>query len=323
MKEGILKDVLEGRKYNTDLMLVFILTILGTMCVFLLPGGNYARVVLGLSMLIFFPGYALVSALWPEGKSDGSQDSGSPGQPGGSEKRFPDNIERIALSFGLSIVIVVLVGLLLNFTSIGITTESTVICNMIVIIVILIIAFYRRTQLPAGKAFYTDMTFPNSEPREKEEKVITIAIAICLVLAGITLAYALTVPNVEQHYTSFYILNANGTAQDYPVNLTVTSIGTVIVGVSCHEYASTDYTILVGIEGANDTQTYNNWEQTYLLSSTNLITRNITLDHMDSFEDEFSFNIPNAGTYKITWQLYIGGTPTEYSTHLWVNVHDN
>ena len=56
------------------------------------------RIIIGLPFILFIPGYILVFALFPTKKS-------------------VDIIERIALSFGLSIAIVPLIGLGLNYKS--------------------------------------------------------------------------------------------------------------------------------------------------------------------------------------------------------------
>jgi len=59
------------------------------------------RLTLGLALVLLFPGYTLISALFPKAKD-------------------LDVIERVALSFGLSIAIVPLIGLILNYTPWGI-----------------------------------------------------------------------------------------------------------------------------------------------------------------------------------------------------------
>jgi uncharacterized membrane protein len=59
------------------------------------------RAVFGLPMMLFLPGYSLVSALFPRTEE-------------------LDTIERIALSIGLSICVVVFIGLGLNYTPWGI-----------------------------------------------------------------------------------------------------------------------------------------------------------------------------------------------------------
>jgi uncharacterized membrane protein len=63
---------------------------------------NVLRIIIGLPFVLFFPGYALVAALFPKKGDLGS-------------------IERVAFSFGLSIAVTVLVGLILNCTPWGIS----------------------------------------------------------------------------------------------------------------------------------------------------------------------------------------------------------
>ena len=58
------------------------------------------RIILGLPFLLFFPGYVLVGALFPR-------------------KKGIDSIERLALSFGLSIAVVAFIGLILNYSPWG------------------------------------------------------------------------------------------------------------------------------------------------------------------------------------------------------------
>ncbi len=62
--------------------------------------------VLAILLVLFVPGYVLVAALFPGAIIEGKPEI--------------DWIERIALSFGLSIAVVPLLGLLLNFTPWGI-----------------------------------------------------------------------------------------------------------------------------------------------------------------------------------------------------------
>ena len=80
------------------------LSIATTLVVFMIPENSYPavylRYVLGSIFVLWFPGYTLVKALFPT--------------------REIDSIERIALSIGLSLAVVPIVGLLLNYTQWGI-----------------------------------------------------------------------------------------------------------------------------------------------------------------------------------------------------------
>jgi len=62
----------------------------------------YARYVLGTIFVLFLPGYSLIKALFPE--------------------KELDNVERTALSLGMSIALVPITGLILNYTPWGIRT---------------------------------------------------------------------------------------------------------------------------------------------------------------------------------------------------------
>jgi len=83
-----------------------ILAIATTTLVFTIPENAYpivyARYVLGSVFVLLLPGYALIKALFPT--------------------KELDNIERTALSIGMSLALVPITGLLLNYTPWGIRT---------------------------------------------------------------------------------------------------------------------------------------------------------------------------------------------------------
>ena len=85
---------------------VFSLAVFASVLGFVVPEGAfpfvYSRYVFGSVFLLFLPGYSLIKALF------------------GSNEL--DNIERVALSVGLSLALVPLAGLLLNYTPWGIRT---------------------------------------------------------------------------------------------------------------------------------------------------------------------------------------------------------
>lgn len=86
------------------------------------------RVALGLPFLLFLPGYTLVATLFPR-------------------RQGIDVLERIALSFGMSIAIVSLIGLILNFSNWGIRLEPVLYSVASFIFITSIIAWL-RSQCP-------------------------------------------------------------------------------------------------------------------------------------------------------------------------------
>lgn len=87
------------------------------------------RWVLGSLFVIFLPGYALVEVLFVNPLSG---------------KKELDEIQRLALSIGMSLALVPLVGLLLNYTPWGIRLEPIVISLSALTLICIVIATYRK-----------------------------------------------------------------------------------------------------------------------------------------------------------------------------------
>jgi uncharacterized membrane protein len=92
-----------------------------------------SRWILGSVFVLFIPGYVAVEALFPEG-------------------RELDLLERLALSVGLSLALVPLVGLLLNYTPWGIRLTPIVISLFIVTVGLSLVGFVRRFTISLASA---------------------------------------------------------------------------------------------------------------------------------------------------------------------------
>jgi len=176
------------REKPHDLLVILISSILLVVAVALAASGPL-RVVLGLLFILFLPGYALIAALFPSGKEI-------------------DWIERVALSFGLSIAVVPLLGLLLNYTW-GIFEPTTVAAIFIFILLMCGAAYWRRMRLPVDErlALTVDLSIPEWEEYSMLDRLLTVALVISIIVAVSVLVYALTVPRVGETLTEFYILD--------------------------------------------------------------------------------------------------------------------
>jgi uncharacterized membrane protein len=86
------------------------------------------RYILGSLFVLFLPGYVTIEALYPREKDLSS-------------------LERLALSIGLSLALVPLIGLILNYTPWGIRLDPVIISLTIYSIIISLIASYRKYML--------------------------------------------------------------------------------------------------------------------------------------------------------------------------------
>ena len=127
------------RDVPKDLALVILLT-LSCIPFVLIPPLNETpvRIVLGLLLVLFLPGYSLIAALFPR-------------------RDDLDGIERIALSFGLSIAVVPLLGLALNYTPFGIRLVPILAVLSVFTVSLAVIAGVRRCWLPEEDRFAVEV----------------------------------------------------------------------------------------------------------------------------------------------------------------------
>ena len=120
-----------------------ILTIATTILVFSVPEDAYpivyARYLLGSIFVLFLPGYSLIRALFPTNV------------PIPTSTKELDNIERIALSIGMSLALVPIVGLLLNYTPWGIRLTPITISLLALTLTLATVAMLREHQTKTEK----------------------------------------------------------------------------------------------------------------------------------------------------------------------------
>lgn len=261
------------------------------------------RIVLGLILILVLPGYVLVAAFFPA-------------------KKDLDWIERVALSVGLSIAVVPLLGLLLNFTPWGIRLDPIMAALAIFIAGVGLLAYWRRMRLPTEDRL--ELTLEVGRPAWGEysalDKTLTVSLVLSLITAGGVLAYVVAVPRPGERFTEFYILGPGGKAEKYPTNLTPGAIGTVIVGVVNHEGRLVNYTVAVSLEEYNVTRNATGALVKSLVGSSLLDQFPILLQDSGRSERNVSFFVPQVGLFRFELQLFIQGSTAPYrELHLWVN----
>jgi uncharacterized membrane protein len=299
-KTGIVdgKDVkkapptVKPRNYHLDIILVVAITLL-TVAFVLIPPLNktFVRTILGILLVLFIPGYSLIAALFPKwGDLDG--------------------IERAALSFGLSIAVTPLIGLALNYTPWGIRLDPILISLTIFTLAMCVIAFLRRRKLPEEERFFVPFggfvkdIKGSFKGESKTERILSIILIISIILAISTTVYIIVKPKQGETFTEFYILGQNGTASNYPTNLTTGQNGSMIIGVVNHEYTTTDYLLVVKV------------------NNTILKNQTLSLTNGQKVEIPYNFTAGSTGQKKMEFLLYkLPDNETAYrSLHLWMNV---
>jgi uncharacterized membrane protein len=284
--------MIEIKEKPWDLLVVNVIAALLTV-ITLIINVEILRVFLGFTVVLFLPGYAIISALFP--KAEGL-----------------DNIERVALSFGISVAVVPLVGLILNYSPWGIRIYPMLISLFLLISIFSIIAWYRRNQLKVEDRFniVISIKLPNSAELETIDKLLAILLAVAIIFAICIAAYVIIIPKKGEDYTEFYLLDENRTMNNYPNNLKNGENRSVYIGVVCNEYETTKYTIEIRL--INQTgERVNRTLQSY----------NLTLNHNHYYEIEYKFKVSENGTYIQKFLLYINDIDEPYrELYMWIHV---
>lgn len=259
--------------YN-DLKVIIVLILL-TLGFSLIPPltETFVRTILGVLMVLFIPGYAFIAALFPK------QDD-------------LENLERLALSFGLSIALTILIGFSLTYTPWGIVLNSNLVIFSGFSLLMVLIAFLRRKNLPRTERY--EVTFSESfkefityfQPDSRKEKILSLTLIIVIMLS-ITFTAYFFVQKEDEKFTEFYLLNSDGQASDYPTTLSMGATDSVILGIVNHENTPVNYLIRVKVN--------------------NIILKpelNFTLQNNETKEIPVNFTASIVGQNKMEFLLY-------------------
>ncbi len=287
------------RQLPLDLLIVAGLVLLTDILV-LLPvfSGSFLRTYLGILMVLLLPGYALTGALFPA-------------------KNDLEGIERAAVSFGLSIAVVPTMGLALNYTVWGIREIPILTAISAFTLLMCAITYYRRNLLPEKEAFEIPFkaAFLNikteilKKPESATDRVLAVFLVLSILASVGSLAYIIGNPKEGEHFTEFYILGHNKTADNYQTVFVQGEKGTVFVGIINHEHRFVDYTMDVKLGNRSLPLPENQ--------------KHISLANNMSWEEPVTFTpLIEGNDTKLEFLLFneTGKTIPYRNLHLWINV---
>ncbi len=275
-------------KYYIDLIAVVILVGLCILFVLVEPFNETPlRIPFSLILLLFLPGYALISAMFPKmGEISG--------------------IERFTLAIGLSIAIAVFDSFAISVTPYLFRPMPLILTLSAITLFLLLLTAIIRAFVPAGERYFVDYQgFIESLRADDEkmsdiERMLFIALIGSIIIASSMLIYA-KLTFEDEEFSALYILGPDGKAEGYQKNFYIGEPGTIAVGVENYEHAATDYTLQVK------------------LGTGVLETRKITLAHREKWLEDITFVPDRTGDrMKLEFVLYKDERPYR-SVHLWVN----
>jgi uncharacterized membrane protein len=295
-----------------DLIAATIITLLLILMIAFIPD-NPVRTVLGVIFILVLPGYVATAALFPNRESI-------------------DAIERVALSIGLSIAIVPLAGLALNYTPFGIRLEPILATLSGFVLIASVVAWRRRASLPEDERFAVDIKIDLSmKGLPMVDRVLTVGIVVTLAATLILLAYVVAVPRNGESFTQLALLGPDMKAEGYPHNLTLNHSASVFVSIGSFETAGRNYSLVILLQPQNVTgANLTHWRQGDPFAGNRSMdrglgmARNFTLQPGEYLNSTYNFSISQLGTFKLRFMLFLEGqslTQEPYrEVYLWLHV---
>jgi uncharacterized membrane protein/LysM repeat protein len=271
-----------------DVVLAVVWALGTVLVVLLLPSLEPLRVVMGVPFVLLLPGYCLVAALYPRR----------------DDLQLP---ERLALSCGLSIAAVVLIGLASNYSPWGIRHEPLLVSVALFIVLAAAAAALRRRLLRAEQAFVVTgrVRLPRWPKLRLIDALAGIALLAFLASLGGGVYFVAASGEGPEGFTEFYLLGSGGKAEAYPGLVKAGERATAVLGLVNHEGQDTAYDIAVVLDGETTAGfdglalgSGERWEKTVVLVSTRV-----------------------GNSQKAEFLLYKDGGVEPYrSLHLWLDV---
>lgn len=280
--------------------------------------GTALGTIAGLVYVLILPGYAFVSAAFPER-----------GVLGHGEWALG---LRLVLAVGASLVIVPIVALALNFTPVGVHPVGTLTTIGGITLILVGIAIIRRGRTPAARRL--TMFIPGSSrrlraplPADTLGGVVLNLALVTIVLVGVGAAgVAVTGSSGGSAftYTEFSLLTANETGQlvadNYPTEFQQGEQQTLYVAVVNREGRTITYTVVTRVQKVGTDGRPTRTER--------LGRREVTIDAGDQATFRSPVEPPMVGTsLRLQYLLYRGDPPQNPTAdnayrhaHLWINV---
>lgn len=209
----------QSNEQNLDLISVGLLTLAVVVIALGFPDWHSPlRIVLALFFLLLVPGYVLSVALFPK-------------------RGDLEGVERLVLSLGLSVAVLPLLGLLLNYTPWGIRLAPMAVALACFIACAMIVVLLRRSRLAPDERFHIEPKSPTSQSYARLFLLVGLAFAVVIVSAQAL--------RPAERVTEFYILGPEGRLEGYPTRLAPGETFTLTLGIGNHEGQAMAYRIHV------------------------------------------------------------------------------
>jgi len=292
--------------------------------------GGWLRALLGLPLVLFLPGYALVAAAFPARPDDDRDEGSTVGLLAGGA---PGWYERLALSLAGSLAVLPLFGLGLASTRWGFGTRAVLATLGGFTALGMLVAVSRRSRLPENTRFRppidaasTDAYRGLFDPDTRFDGALNVVLILSMVVALSAVGYALVAPQSGASTTQFQLLAENESgelvASDYPDELPPGASEELVVSITNGGDQARDYTVVAETHRVEETN-----GSLEVLEESEMTRLEASVDPGASAQIRHTVDPSMTGeTLRINYYLYRGDVPDDPDAesaeeHLWITVN--
>lgn len=296
------------------------------------------RALVGFPLIFFTPGYGVVAAAYP-----GRVDDGRRRVHGDTRDRVLTRerhnsapgivaVERLFLSFGMSVALVPLVGVGVWITLGGLSTGTVTAGLSAFTLAAAAVAAVRRYELDAENRFHVRVGPQVNRFREwlvgpsAGDTAVNVMLVGGLLIALATLTYGFAVPaDGESYTTAMLVTEQDGeyVAGDYPTEFTAGESRSLTLTLSNHERGATRYTVVAAIERVDHAG-----GEPFVVEQAELARSTHRLEPDESIHEQYAPAPELVGeNLRLSYYVYRGGAPDTVDSgsayrdlHLWIDV---
>jgi uncharacterized membrane protein len=303
------------------------------------PGvyGTPLAAALGLPLLFFAPGYALVSFLFPGATPDDAGDAEDVVREStltSVRQHGLSGSERVALGFGISVALLPVLALGVGFSPWTIDPVIVLLSVSGLTVGFAVLGAIRRLRRPADRRFSVPFRAWLGDARRTisggsiSKTALNVGLAAAVVLTVVAIGYAVAAPGPGQNFTSVSLLTQNETgklvAEDYPEEFELGESKPLVLKLTNHEGQQTDYSVVVELQRVEQGSD----GSAKVLEDRRLATFSPTLRSGETWRTTHDVTPTMAGdNLRLVYLVYEGDPPENPTTenayrhvHVWVTV---
>jgi len=297
--------------------------------------GPLVRLV-GIPVVLFLPGYALLSVLYPAEptayRRSGAETTTEHSLHGNSLS-WPI---RVAVSFGASLIIIPVVGLVLSVSRLGLETDTVAAAMVVVILVLMALGTVRRLRVPSSERYEVPYSRwmgtirrSTTDAPATTDAILNVTLSLMVLVVVVGLLYGFTTFGAGGQQSELYLLQESQDGElvtagfDEPFERGERR--PITVGIANHEGRTVTYAVVAEVQRVSESG-----DDTVVEESEEIDRFRVTLENDERTRERRSVSTSLTGQeLRVTYYLYLDEPPDDPSTetaaqsvYVWIDVQE-